>query len=496
MNALKLAAILILAALPALASAATHTVCVGSAEDLSAALATLSTSTANTDADEIRIRTGHYIAPAAGWVGSVVNHHDLSIRGGYADAACTQRSLDAAQTILDGNHAAGVLTINTPLEPNSAIEVSGLTFQNGSGGNAFESNAGGLKIGDPNPISGGRILVERNIFRNNSAAGNGFSPAIGGLIAATDGESLVVRGNLFVGNESPNSPALYLYSNNEIDVSNNTFTGNHATDASQDKRTTIGYVSLTAFKATNNIFWNNTTGNGAFDIDLTAQFHGFAGATLLDNDIQASTGTPVSEAGTLHADPLFTGAGDFRLAHGSTLIDAGADDPAGGPADVDLAGAARRLGTHIDLGAYESAAATAVPAIGGGFSGNWFDPTANQGGHGLQLEFLPNNGLLVIWFVFNPQGTAQSWIYALGGYDPASNTATVPAYLEQGGAFPPHYDGSKVTPQPWGSLQFTFSDCDHGVVAWKSNAASQAANYRDVNFPIQRLTRIAGTACN
>src|SRR6202008_2567413 len=99
---------------------------------------------------------------------------------------------------------AGVLTINTIAIPDSDIEVSGLTFQNGSGGSAFESNAGGLKIGDPNPISGGKILVERNIFRNNSSAGNGFSQAVGGLLAATDGTPLIVRDNLFVDNTSPN----------------------------------------------------------------------------------------------------------------------------------------------------------------------------------------------------------------------------------------------------------------------------------------------------
>ena len=48
----------------------------------------------------------------------------------------------------------------------------------------------------------------------------------GGLLAATDGTSLIVRGNLFVNNTSPNAAAADLESNNEIDVSNNTFVGN------------------------------------------------------------------------------------------------------------------------------------------------------------------------------------------------------------------------------------------------------------------------------
>ena len=136
-----------------------------------------------------------------------------------------------------------------------------------------------------------------------------------------------------------------------------------------------------------------------------------------------------------------------------------------------------------------------APPISGGFSGNWWNPTANQGGHGFQIEILPDYGMLAIWFVFNPGGTGQNWIYSQGTYNPTSSTTTLPAFLEQGGAFPPNFDGSKVTAPAWGSLQFTFSDCNNGTVNWKSNAASAAAGYIDVSFPIQRLTSIAGTTC-
>ena len=140
-------------------------------------------------------------------------------------------------------------------------------------------------------------------------------------------------------------------------------------------------------------------------------------------------------------------------------------------------------------------AVAAGPPIGPGFSGNWFDPTANKAGHGFQIEILPDFGMLAIWFVFNPAGTAQNWIYSQGTYNPASSTTTLQAFLEQGGTFPPNFDGSKITVPEWGSLQFTFTDCSHGTVAWKSNTASAAAGYADVTFPIQRLTSVAGTTC-
>ena len=142
-----------------------------------------------------------------------------------------------------------------------------------------------------------------------------------------------------------------------------------------------------------------------------------------------------------------------------------------------------------------SAVAAAGQSVVAGLSGNWYDPSSNQGGHGFQVEILPNNGMLVIWFVFNPAGTQQNWIYAQGSYDPASNTVMLPAFLEQGGAFPPNFDSSKLSLARWGFLTFTFNDCGSGSVAWKSNAASAAAGYADVTFPIQHLTSIAGTTC-
>jgi hypothetical protein len=340
--------------LPNAAFAATHVGCVGSSAELVAALANLSTSASNSDADEIRIRTGTHVAPDGGFAGAVTTHHDLTISGGWLDVGCTQQALDASLTVLDGNHAGGVLTINTPLIPLSNIAVSGLTFQNGAGGSAFESNAGGLKIGDPNPISGGTILVERNIFRDNSAASNGFSRAVGGLLAATDGDALIVRNNLFVGNTSPNDAALHVESNNAIDIGSNTFSGNRSTDTNLAARTILGYFTFVGVNVDNNVFWNNTAGAGEFDLDLSAHDVGAKGATLLNNDIEAPTGTAVAETGTLHVDPQFAGDDDFRLASMSPLINAGSNDAPVGLSDSDLDGAPRVDGAAVDIGAYES----------------------------------------------------------------------------------------------------------------------------------------------
>jgi len=326
-------------------AAAPRVVCVSSTSDLANALSTLSTSTTDNNADDIRIRVGTYIAPVAGWVGAVSNNHDLSVRGGFLDVACTQQSMDASLTVLDGNHTAGVMTINATAIPNSMIVVSGLTFQNGNGSSPFQSSAGGLKVGDPGPIAGGVVLIERNIFRHNVAQ------TAGGLVAASDGQSLIVRGNLFFDNSAPNSAALFLYSDNAIDVANNTFAGNRSTDTMQAQRVIIDFFTATGMHLDNNIFWDNAVGTGIADIDVSGQFRH---STLRNNDIQSLIGAPVSSTGALSVTPGFIGGDNFRLSPSSPLIDAGVGNPSGGLSAVDLDGAQRLDGTTLDLGAYES----------------------------------------------------------------------------------------------------------------------------------------------
>jgi hypothetical protein len=116
----------------------------------------------------------------------------------------------------------------------------------------------------------------------------------------------------------------------------------------------IDYTTFAGLKLSNNIFWGNNIDTGVFDVNLSAGGPGQVGASLANNDIEATTGTAVSATGTLHVHPAFVGNGDFHLAASSPLIDAGINDPAGGLAPLDLDGAPRVDGTMVDLGAYES----------------------------------------------------------------------------------------------------------------------------------------------
>jgi hypothetical protein len=134
--------------------------------------------------------------------------------------------------------------------------------------------------------------------------------------------------------------------------------------------------------------------------------------------------------------------------------------------------------------------------IAGYISGNWFN--ADQGGSGFQIEATNTidaaSGLpvmLAIWFTYTPDGSSRNWIYAQGTYDPTKATTTLPAFLSAGGKFPPVTKSSDVTAEPWGTLSFTFTDCNNGVASWNSIVPG----YGSGSLSIVRLTNIDGTVC-
>lgn len=133
---------------------------------------------------------------------------------------------------------------------------------------------------------------------------------------------------------------------------------------------------------------------------------------------------------------------------------------------------------------------TGNPGISAAFSGNWFDP--GQSGQGFEIEILGGSTpqMSVLWFTFAPGG-GETWIAASGPID--GTQATMDAYQISGpGAlFPPHFDAAKLTPQPWGTLEFTFSDCNNGRVDW----ASTQPGYGSGTMALTRLTLPDGLGC-
>lgn len=127
-------------------------------------------------------------------------------------------------------------------------------------------------------------------------------------------------------------------------------------------------------------------------------------------------------------------------------------------------------------------------ATGPGITGVWYDPT--QSGHGLVVEVLPDNQILVERYAFDPAGTQQSWFLGVGSV--SGNTAKITAVDQPtGGRFIPNFNPTKIVHNLWGTLKLTFTDCDHGKVEF----ASSAAGYGNGSMNLTRLTRPAGVVC-
>jgi len=142
--------------------------------------------------------------------------------------------------------------------------------------------------------------------------------------------------------------------------------------------------------------------------------------------------------------------------------------------------------------------ATSTPsiALGGYLSGNWFNP--DQSGHGFELEFTNQpsetagqNTAIAYWYVYMPDGSGPNWIFAVGPYDSTASTVTLPAFTLAGARFPPLFDANALTQTDWGTLTFTFTDCNTGTASWNSGIGG----YGSGSLPITRITSVAGTAC-
>jgi len=125
-------------------------------------------------------------------------------------------------------------------------------------------------------------------------------------------------------------------------------------------------------------------------------------------------------------------------------------------------------------------------AIGPGMTGTWVDA---QSGHGWIIQVLPENRILAASMTFNASGT-QAWFLGVGTY--GGKAATI-ASAEQpsGGRWIPNFDPGRVAHKAWGTLVFTFTDCNHGRVDF----SSPVAGFGSGSMELRRLTQPLGLAC-
>jgi hypothetical protein len=205
-------------------------------------------------------------------------------------------------------------------------------------------------------LHGGEPLVDRNVIRANAGGGIQF--------LGDDRDGITVSNNLVDGNGNETGGFGGIRLEAVGDVINNTIVNNDATPSTRGDAAGIllyGYDHPAVFA--NNIVAFNIGKGITMDQYATTLpiLHGndvFGNAAANYQRIPDPTGTD----GNISADPLFVDrpGGDYHLLPGSPAVDTGGDTvvPQGA---VDLDGALRIQGAHVDIGAYELAPPPGAP---------------------------------------------------------------------------------------------------------------------------------------
>ncbi len=263
----------------------------------------------------------------------------VSLYGGFkgGETMLNERDWNANPTILDGGSITNVIQIANAWE--SSV-LSGFTIQNG---NAW--NGSGIQCGN-----GAMRISDNRLIMNNG------SPAIVSLYAAP-----LICNNLIAFNTNNNislildqrgGSALGLISSPKAKVINNTIVSNYV-----DRTTRYNGIYAAVYSNPGGIFINNII---AWNNDSGIQSnYSQPGPALTNNCFYGNNRTNYLYAypgrTDISVDPLFI-PGTSQLSANSPCIDAGNDSMIT-PDMLDLAGAARLQGMHVDIGAFEYAAA-------------------------------------------------------------------------------------------------------------------------------------------
>jgi hypothetical protein len=120
-------------------------------------------------------------------------------------------------------------------------------------------------------------------------------------------------------------------------------------------------------------------------------------------------------------------------------------------------------------------------------AGAWYTPGAGR--HAVFLEVLPDNRVLAAWLTHDPQGN-QAWFGGDGRI--VDDVAIIEARRGQAGRWPSSDDPEAYHNEPWGTLAFSFSDCNHGRVHYTAYREGWGMGHVD----LARLTLPAGLACD
>jgi len=335
------------------------TFCVGTSAELAGALIVAEL---NNTPDQIRIKSGNYSTLSAdGFVYAPADAGDdsdllsLTISGGW-DSDCSRRAKSAFDTTLDGLYSGPVLTLDVPSNDGSAsIYLDGFRVRQGSTYDDIP-DLGAVEIQTCCSF-GPFVEVTRVVFEDNF----GFA-----ALHVVSGQQIRVLGSLFSHNWTSRAGGASVVVEQHDALNTTYFLNNTVVDniVSGD-----GYVGGFRFEdhdrsdhhIVNNIFWNND------NVDML--FVTYA-EPVAYNDYGVAGGS-FGGVMNLQADPQFNNpsARDYRLRHGSPMIDSGNNLENHLPT-TDLIGTTRPQLAY-DRGAYEFMPIVFLDDFETGNTGRW-----------------------------------------------------------------------------------------------------------------------------
>ncbi|WP_376694085.1 hypothetical protein [Wenzhouxiangella sp. EGI_FJ10409] len=111
-----------------------------------------------------------------------------------------------------------------------------------------------------------------------------------------------------------------------------------------------------------------------------------------------------------------------------------------------------------------------------GLGGNW--SVFGHDGEGFMIDVTESNQLVAIWFTYDDAGN-QMWLTGVAENFEGSQ-ATMSVNQVTGPVFGPDFDSSDVVISDWGTLSFTFDDCEEGTVHYNSTSGFGSGVYEIV----------------
>ena len=120
------------------------------------------------------------------------------------------------------------------------------------------------------------------------------------------------------------------------------------------------------------------------------------------------------------------------------------------------------------------------------YSGSWYDP--DQSGHGLSIEAVSEERLVIYWYTYHPDGTPM-WLISEADLD--GDIARGDVFYHDGMPFGT-FDPSELNRELWGTVSIRFLNCFTARLSYESDIGHDGVPYGSGEINLVRLTLTSG----